>query len=299
MKVKSVRKLQSAAHLAYQCCRLLFWRVGQTGWYLTSIPSGLQVLPCSKRYCHDWTTCPFAHPGECLVTFSNLQTLLEICDRLEAAVSSGEKARRRDPRVFNYTGIACPDMKKVRGNDFHGQQFICIVFVAHMLPRRCPYTHRSFCVDVMQEGACPRREACPYAHNVFEYWLHPTRYRTQLCNDDNRCKRRICFFAHTLEELRVPSCKPFVPPEALAAATPPDAVTDASGSPSEWSPNFGIPKVGSSFHVLNPVIRPVLSTFDLHEHSHEMFWRQCGCLPIMNDHGLAIAQRACLFTDIM
>ena len=22
-----------------------------------------QVLPCSKRYCHDWTTCPFAHPG--------------------------------------------------------------------------------------------------------------------------------------------------------------------------------------------------------------------------------------------
>lgn len=24
----------------------------------------LQVLPCSKRYCHDWTTCPFAHPGQ-------------------------------------------------------------------------------------------------------------------------------------------------------------------------------------------------------------------------------------------
>ncbi|KAK9835469.1 hypothetical protein WJX74_000871 [Apatococcus lobatus] len=138
----------------------------------------MKVLPCSKRYCHDWTTCPFAHPGE--------------------------KARRRDPRVFNYTGIACPDMKK--------------------------------------EGSCPRREACPYAHNVFEYWLHPTRYRTQLCNDDNRCKRRICFFAHTLEELRVPSCKPFVPPEALAAATPPEAVTDASGSPSEWNQNFGIPK---------------------------------------------------------
>ncbi|CAD7697133.1 unnamed protein product [Ostreobium quekettii] len=47
-----------------------------------------KVLPCSKRFCHDWTTCPFAHPGE--------------------------KARRRDPRVYRYTGIACPEMKTVR-----------------------------------------------------------------------------------------------------------------------------------------------------------------------------------------
>lgn len=114
----------------------------------------MKVLPCSKRYCHDWTTCPFAHPGE--------------------------KARRRDPRVSSYTGIACPDMKK--------------------------------------DGVCVRGELCPYAHNVFEYWLHPTRYRTQLCNDGTNCKRRVCFFAHTLGELRVPSSKPFVNPQALAAA---------------------------------------------------------------------------------
>lgn len=115
----------------------------------------MKVLPCSKRYCHDWTSCPFSHPGE--------------------------KARRRDPRTQPHTGIACPDMKK--------------------------------------DGACIRGDTCPYAHNVFEYWLHPTRYRTQLCNDGTNCHRRICFFAHTLDELRVPSCKPFVSPEALAAAT--------------------------------------------------------------------------------
>eukprot|EP00208_Stichococcus_sp_RCC1054_P005147 CAMPEP_0206137268 /NCGR_PEP_ID=MMETSP1473-20131121/2422_1 /ASSEMBLY_ACC=CAM_ASM_001109 /TAXON_ID=1461547 /ORGANISM="Stichococcus sp, Strain RCC1054" /LENGTH=704 /DNA_ID=CAMNT_0053530267 /DNA_START=127 /DNA_END=2241 /DNA_ORIENTATION=- len=114
----------------------------------------MKVLPCSKRYCHDWTVCPFAHPGE--------------------------KARRRDPRVTSYTGIACPDMKK--------------------------------------DGVCVRGELCPYAHNVFEYWLHPTRYRTQLCNDGTNCKRRVCFFAHTLPELRVPDSKPFVNPQALAAA---------------------------------------------------------------------------------
>ena len=70
-----------------------------------------------------------------------------------------------------------------------------------------------------QDQSCARGDACPYAHNVFEYWLHPTRYRTQLCNDGEKCARKICFFAHTLEELRVPANKPFVPPEALAAAT--------------------------------------------------------------------------------
>lgn len=51
-------------------------------------PTAPQVLPCSKRFVHDWTECPFAHPQE--------------------------KARRRDPRVHTYTGIACPSMKKVR-----------------------------------------------------------------------------------------------------------------------------------------------------------------------------------------
>ncbi len=163
-------------------------------------------------------------------------------------------------------------------------------------PRRvCRLT----CKAGAQDQSCLRGDACPYAHNVFEYWLHPTRcgpprltappalsrlgsdrvplrcvaaevcqsrlcvaanahphsvqafrtaarqgclarlpeqekqhgrprqawrlaprrYRTQLCNDGPNCTRRICFFAHSLEELRVPANKPFVPPEALAAAS--------------------------------------------------------------------------------
>ncbi|GAB4819207.1 hypothetical protein N2152v2_006253 [Parachlorella kessleri] len=89
-----------------------------------------------------------------------------------------EKAVRRDPRTHDYTGIACPDMKK--------------------------------------QASCIRGDSCPYAHNVFEYWLHPTRYRTQLCNDGPSCQRSLCFFAHTMEELRVPAAKPYVSPETLA-----------------------------------------------------------------------------------
>ncbi|TVU17089.1 hypothetical protein EJB05_33102, partial [Eragrostis curvula] len=89
---------------------------------------------------HDWTDCPFVHPGE--------------------------KARRRDPRRYTYSGAACPEFR--RG------------------------------------GCCKRGDACEFAHGVFECWLHPARYRTQLCKDGTACRRRVCFFAHTPDQLRAP-----------------------------------------------------------------------------------------------
>lgn len=45
---------------------------------------------------------------------------------------------------------------------------------------------------------------------MFESWLHPSRYRTQLCKDHGKCDRPVCFFAHSLEELRSPANN-FVP----------------------------------------------------------------------------------------
>ena len=77
-----------------------------------------------------------------------------------------ENARRRDPREHKYCSTACPDYK---------------------------------------QGFCVRGDACPYAHGVFECWLHPSRYRTQLCKDGLACHRPVCFFAHTLPELRAPT----------------------------------------------------------------------------------------------
>lgn len=99
-----------------------------------------KVKWCVRVRSHDWTECPFAHPGE--------------------------KARRRDPRKFQYSGISCPDYRK---------------------------------------GNCKKKDACEYAHGVFECWLHPTKYRTQSCKDGTACRRRVCFFAHTPEQLRSPS----------------------------------------------------------------------------------------------
>ena len=96
-----------------------------------------KVRPCSRAYSHDWTECPFVHPGE--------------------------NARRRDPRKFHYSCVPCPDFRK---------------------------------------GTCGRGDMCEYAHGVFECWLHPAQYRTRLCKDGTNCNRRVCFFAHTPEELR-------------------------------------------------------------------------------------------------
>ncbi|MED6146817.1 hypothetical protein PIB30_038218 [Stylosanthes scabra] len=97
-----------------------------------------KVRRCTRSRSHDWTDCPFAHPGE--------------------------KARRRDPRRYHYSGTVCPEYRR---------------------------------------GACSRGDSCEFAHGVFECWLHPARYRTEACKDGKNCKRKVCFFAHTPKQLRI------------------------------------------------------------------------------------------------
>ncbi|CAN6349916.1 unnamed protein product [Urochloa humidicola] len=118
-----------------------------------------KVRRCSRGRSHDWTDCPYAHPGE--------------------------KARRRDPRRYHYSGTACPDFRK---------------------------------------GGCKRGDACEFAHGVFECWLHPARYRTQPCKDGTACRRRVCFFAHTPDQLRV------LPPPAQTQSSPRGAAAAAAES---------------------------------------------------------------------
>ncbi|XP_008778227.2 zinc finger CCCH domain-containing protein 24-like [Phoenix dactylifera] len=134
-----------------------------------------KVRPCSRAYSHDWTECPFVHPGE--------------------------NARRRDPRKYHYSCVPCPDFRK---------------------------------------GACRRGDLCEYAHGVFECWLHPAQYRTRLCKDGTSCTRRVCFFAHTNEELRplyvsTGSAVPSPRSSASAAMEMAAAMSLLPGSPSSVS----------------------------------------------------------------
>lgn len=71
-----------------------------------------KIRKCTRSRSHDWTDCPFAHPSE--------------------------KARRRCPRRFNYSGTICVDFRR---------------------------------------GSCVKGDTCEFAHGVFECWLHPSRYK--------------------------------------------------------------------------------------------------------------------------
>lgn len=57
--------------------------------------------------------------------------------------------------------------------------------------------------------------SCLLLQHLFEYWLHPDRYLTCLCELGPACNRPICFFAHTEDELRP------LPPGLSVAAPPP------------------------------------------------------------------------------
>lgn len=76
---------------------------------------------------------------------------------------------------------------------------MCALMLYLTTPPRCASWFLYNCTSV-----CARA-------GVFESWLHPSRYRTQLCKDTAKCDRVVCFFAHSLEELRTPA-NSFVPP---------------------------------------------------------------------------------------
>eukprot|EP00878_Enallax_costatus_P024557 GHUV01026210.1.p1 GENE.GHUV01026210.1~~GHUV01026210.1.p1 ORF type:complete len:419 (+),score=122.31 GHUV01026210.1:955-2211(+) len=58
---------------------------------------------------------------------------------------------------------------------------------------------------MLSKGECKMGDDCNLAHSVFEYWMHPEKFRTKFCKDGPDCKRAVCFFAHSRQELRNPS----------------------------------------------------------------------------------------------
>lgn len=95
-----------------------------------------KVKPCSRAYSHDWTECPFVHPGE--------------------------NARRRDPRKYNYSCVPCPEFRKgstcSKGDECeyaHGI-FECWLHPAQYRTRLCK-----------DETGCTRR-VCFFAHKPEE-----------------------------------------------------------------------------------------------------------------------------------
>ncbi|KAM1696123.1 hypothetical protein ACFXTN_027682 [Malus domestica] len=94
-----------------------------------------KIRPCSRAYSHDWTECPFVHPGE--------------------------NARRRDPRKFQYSCMPCLDFRKgtCRRGDLceyaHGV-FECWLHPAQYKTRLC------------KDGMSCLRQVCFFAHKPEE-----------------------------------------------------------------------------------------------------------------------------------
>ncbi|KAG1339091.1 zinc finger CCCH domain-containing protein 33 [Cocos nucifera] len=94
-----------------------------------------KVKPCSRAYSHDWTECPFVHPGE--------------------------NARRRDPRKYFYSCVPCPEFRKGSCRNGDACEYAHGVFESWLHPDQ--YRTR-LCKD---ETGCNRR-VCFFAHKPEE-----------------------------------------------------------------------------------------------------------------------------------
>ncbi|XP_007015052.2 PREDICTED: zinc finger CCCH domain-containing protein 56 [Theobroma cacao] len=105
-----------------------------------------KIRPCSRAYSHDWTECPFVHPGE--------------------------NARRRDPRKFHYSGVPCPDFRK--GTCKRGDlcEYAHGVFESWLHPAQ--YRTR-----LCKDGTTCNRRVCFFAHRPEE--LRPLYVSSGMC----------------------------------------------------------------------------------------------------------------------
>lgn len=94
-----------------------------------------KVKPCSRAYTHDWTECPFVHPGE--------------------------NARRRDPRKYPYSCVPCPEFRKGTCQKADACEYAHGVFESWLHPAQ--YRTR-LCKDEM---GCSRK-VCFFAHKPEE-----------------------------------------------------------------------------------------------------------------------------------
>lgn len=94
-----------------------------------------KIKPCSRAYSHDWTECPFVHPGE--------------------------NARRRDPRKYHYSCVPCPEFRKGSCRQGDNCEYAHGIFECWLHPAQ--YRTR-LCKD---EINCNRR-VCFFAHKTEE-----------------------------------------------------------------------------------------------------------------------------------
>ncbi|KAA8539569.1 hypothetical protein F0562_026261 [Nyssa sinensis] len=151
-----------------------------------------KVKPCSRAYSHDWTECPFVHPGE--------------------------NARRRDPRKYNYSCVPCPEFRKGTCVKADACEYAHGVFESWLHPAQ--YRTR-LCKD---EIGCSRK-VCFFAHKPEE--LRPLYASTGSAMPSPKSMSSIAVDMATLSPLALGSSSLLMPP----TSTPPMSPSAACSSP--------------------------------------------------------------------
>ncbi|KAI3698701.1 hypothetical protein L2E82_42441 [Cichorium intybus] len=130
-----------------------------------------KVRKCTRSRSHDWTDCPFAHPGE--------------------------KARRRCPRRYNYLGTVCADFR--RGSCSRGDscEFAHGVFECWLHPSR-------YRTEACKDGKNCQRKICFFAHTPRQLRVVPPettvpvkKHHTESCHCCAHCRS----LSETMNEL--------------------------------------------------------------------------------------------------
>lgn len=162
-----------------------------------------KIKPCTRAYSHDWTECPFVHPGE--------------------------NARRRDPRKYHYSCVPCPEFRKGTCRQGDACEYAHGIFECWLHPAQ--YRTR-LCKD---ETGCTRK-VCFFAHKPNE--LRPLYAST---GSAVLSPRSICGSSldiGSMSPLNLGSPSAMMPPSSTPPMTPSGVSSPMGGS--MWSTQCNI-----------------------------------------------------------
>lgn len=162
-----------------------------------------KIRKCTRSRSHDWTDCPFSHPGE--------------------------KARRRDLRKYHYSGTVCPEYRRA-GSCSKGDEceFAHGVFECWLHPAR-------YRTEACKDGKNCKRKVCFFAHSPRELRVLPPledgderegSKGERGCHGSQHCCRHCCAVSPTSTLMGMPH---FSPPMSPSGLSPPRSPMKAFG----------------------------------------------------------------------
>ncbi|TKY66826.1 Zinc finger CCCH domain-containing protein 2 [Spatholobus suberectus] len=169
-----------------------------------------KVKWCTRSRSHDWTDCPFAHPGE--------------------------KARRRDPRRVHYSGTVCPEFRRGQCGRGDACEFSHGVFECWLHPSR-------YRTEACKDGKNCKRKVCFFAHTPRQLRVLPLNNDDDNNNNNKKCtnmsphnnNKHCCLFCHCSSSS---TCSPTSTLFGMSHFSPPLSPSSSYSSPNHHVVNY-------------------------------------------------------------